>query len=44
MNDGLKTNEYDKLIMVNDIKIVDLSFGSTWTIDLWISDLLFQKI
>ena len=44
MNDGLKTNENDKLIMLNDFKIDCLSFGSTWTIDLWIADLLFQKI
>ncbi len=29
MNGGLKTNEYDNLIMVNENKIVDRSFGLT---------------
>ena len=44
MNDGLKTNEYENMIMVNDFKMIGLSFGSTWTIDLWIAELWFQKI
>ena len=43
-NDELKTNENDKLIMLNDFNIVDLSFALTWTIDLWVLELWFQKI
>ena len=42
-NGELKTNEYDNLIMLNDFNIVDLSFSLTWTIDLWVLELWFQK-